>query len=183
MRIISSRISDGCVVSLQITGFSLTHHSKCSFNIVYFYAKSLNTALYSVEINLIFHSIVRNKFSNSLIIFKTNFHEELRQGRSFFSISLLKFGYSEKATKFCEISNLLLSVCTVDKSMVEISQNFVAFSEYTNFIKWYINCGVTFCCKLLLFQLPVTVKESFYFLLTSEPNPIIWLFQWMLKKV
>ena len=37
------------------------------------------------------------------------------------------------ATKFCEISTLLLSVCTVDKSKAEISQNFVAFSEYTNF--------------------------------------------------
>ena len=48
--------------------------------------------------------------------------------------TLLKFIYSEKATKFCEISTLLLSVCTVDKSKVEISQNNVAFSEYTNFI-------------------------------------------------
>ena len=47
----------------------------------------------------------------------------------------IKFIYSEKATKFCEISTLLLSVCTVDKSKVEISQNFVAFSEYTNFTK------------------------------------------------
>ena len=38
---------------------------------------------------------------------------------------ILKFIYSEKATKFCEISTLLLSVCTViDKSKVEISQNF-----------------------------------------------------------
>ena len=47
--------------------------------------------------------------------------------------SFIKFIYSEKATKFCKISNLLLSVCTVDKIKVEISQNFVAFSEYTNF--------------------------------------------------
>ena len=46
----------------------------------------------------------------------------------------LKFIYSEKATKFCEISTLLLTVCTVVKSKVEISQNFVAFSEYMNFI-------------------------------------------------
>ena len=45
----------------------------------------------------------------------------------------LKFIYSEKATNFCKISTLLLSVCTQDKSKVEISQNFVAFSEYTNF--------------------------------------------------
>ena len=46
---------------------------------------------------------------------------------------LVKFVYSEKDTKFCEISTLLLFVCTVDKRKVEISQNFVAFSEYMNF--------------------------------------------------
>ena len=52
---------------------------------------------------------------------------------SFFVTVKLKFIYSEKATKFCEISNLLLTVCTVVKSKVEISQNFVAYSEYMNF--------------------------------------------------
>ena len=46
---------------------------------------------------------------------------------------ILKFIYSEKATNFCEISTSLLSVSTVDKSKVEILQNCVAFSEYTNF--------------------------------------------------
>ena len=46
---------------------------------------------------------------------------------------LVKFTYSEKATNFCKISTLLLSVCNVDESKVEILQNFVAFSEYTNF--------------------------------------------------
>ena len=35
---------------------------------------------------------------------------------------MIKFIYSEKVTKFCEISTLLLSVCTADKSKVEISQ-------------------------------------------------------------
>ena len=45
----------------------------------------------------------------------------------------LKFMYSEKATKFCEIFSLLLTVCTVVKSKGKISQNFVAFSEYMNF--------------------------------------------------
>ena len=30
----------------------------------------------------------------------------------------VKFIYSEKATKFCEMSTLLLFVCTVDKSKV-----------------------------------------------------------------
>ena len=41
---------------------------------------------------------------------------------------LVKFIYSEKATQFCEIFNLLWSYVSV-----EISQNFVAFSEYMNF--------------------------------------------------
>ena len=47
--------------------------------------------------------------------------------------SLVKLMYSEKVTKFCEISILLLTDITKDKSKVEISQNFVAFSEYMNF--------------------------------------------------
>ena len=34
---------------------------------------------------------------------------------------------------FCEISTLLLSYVVPVKSKVEISQNFVAFSEYMNF--------------------------------------------------
>ena len=46
---------------------------------------------------------------------------------------LLKFIYSEKATKFCEISTVDLSYVVPVKSTVEISQNFVVFSEYMNF--------------------------------------------------
>ena len=44
----------------------------------------------------------------------------------------LKVIYSEKATKFCEIT-LILSYVVPVKSKVKISQNFVAFSEYMNF--------------------------------------------------
>ena len=47
----------------------------------------------------------------------------------------VKFVYSKKATKFCKIVTLLLSTEHTDKSKVKISQNFVAFSEYMNFIK------------------------------------------------
>ena len=43
------------------------------------------------------------------------------------------FIYSEKATKFCEISIVDLSYVVTVKSTVEISQNFVALSEYMNF--------------------------------------------------
>ena len=41
--------------------------------------------------------------------------------------------YSEKATKFFEISTLLLCYVVPIKSKLEISQNFVSFSEYVNF--------------------------------------------------
>ena len=47
---------------------------------------------------------------------------------------MVKFIYSEKATNFCEISTVDLSYVVTVKSTVEISQNFVAFSEYMNFI-------------------------------------------------
>ena len=49
---------------------------------------------------------------------------------------MVKFVYSEKATKFGKIFTLLLTVCTVCtvvKSKGKILQNFVAFSEYMNF--------------------------------------------------
>ena len=48
-------------------------------------------------------------------------------------LSYLACIYSEKATKFSEMSTLLLSYVVPVKSKVEISQNFVALSEYMNF--------------------------------------------------
>ena len=74
---------------------------------------------------------------------------------------LVKFIYSEKATKFlpylhCTVD---LTVTTYDKSTVEISQNFGAFSEYMNIKKnsntckfhiWmvYFPHGHVFSCDL-----------------------------------
>ena len=47
---------------------------------------------------------------------------------------VIKFIYSEKATKSCEIFPILLTVCMTDvKSKGKISKNFAAFSEYMNF--------------------------------------------------
>ena len=61
----------------------------------------------------------------------------------------LKFIYSEKATKFCKISTLLLSYVVPVKSKVEISQNFVAFSEYMNFnqkrTSWSFRNSTLYC--------------------------------------
>ena len=48
---------------------------------------------------------------------------------------IVKFLYSEKATKFCKISTLDLSYVVPVKSTVGISQTFVTFSEYMNFNK------------------------------------------------
>ena len=48
-------------------------------------------------------------------------------------MSMIKFIYSQKATKFCKISTILLSYVVPVKSKVEIAQNFEAFSEYKNF--------------------------------------------------
>ena len=48
-------------------------------------------------------------------------------------VFVIKFIYSEKATKIFEIFPLLLTVCTVDKSKGKISQHFVAFSEYIGY--------------------------------------------------
>ena len=45
----------------------------------------------------------------------------------------VKFIYSEKAKKFCEISTVDESYVVTVKSTVEISHDFVAFSEYMNF--------------------------------------------------
>ena len=46
---------------------------------------------------------------------------------------ILKLIYSEKATKFREISTVDLSYVVTVKSTVELSQNLLAFSEYMNF--------------------------------------------------
>ena len=51
---------------------------------------------------------------------------------------VVKFICSEKATNFCEISTLDLPYVVTFKSRVEISQNFVAFSEYMNFMYKFV---------------------------------------------
>ena len=45
----------------------------------------------------------------------------------------VNFIFSEKATNFCKTSTIDLSYVVTVKSMVEISQNVLAFSEYMNF--------------------------------------------------
>ena len=54
---------------------------------------------------------------------------------TFLKARSIKFIYSEKATKFCEILPLLLTTVHTVKSKGKISQNFMAFSEYMNFTR------------------------------------------------
>ena len=54
-------------------------------------------------------------------------------------LSKLKFTYSEKTTNFAKSPPNVLCLRNVEKSKVEISQNFVAFSEYTNFMSYQIS--------------------------------------------
>ena len=68
---------------------------------------------------------------------------------------VIKFIYSEKATKFCEIFTLILSYVVPVKSKVKISQNFVAFSEYMNFNNvFYLSIECRFCLLLQLTKGP-----------------------------
>ena len=72
-----------------------------------------------------------------------------------FHDTLLKFIYSEKATKFCEIFILLLTVCTVVKSKVKISQNI--WSLMLSSLCWptgyYSRIHVSWVSKLLRLEL------------------------------
>ena len=67
----------------------------------------------------------------------------------------VKFIFSEKATKFYEISTLLLSYVVPFKSKVDISQNFVAFSEYMNF-------NILYSCLLCILVLSSLIQGPLY---------------------
>ena len=78
-------------------------------------------------------------------------------------MEVVKFISSEKATKVFEIFTLLLSYVVPVKSKVKISQNFKAFSEYTNFTrmgfgsKLYLTFSVIHLKKIDLFLLKVSL--------------------------
>ena len=57
----------------------------------------------------------------------------IEKGRNFLFSNYYSLVFTQKATKFCEISYVVLTGTTQDKSTIEILQNFVAFSEYMNF--------------------------------------------------
>ena len=101
-----------------------------------------SSSIYVCFLHLHFHETF-HKFLNKVFKMKSHlllFHSYFYvMDDDTWKVFLLKFVYSEKATEFCEISTLLLSTVHTDKSKVEILQNFVAFSEYMNFILPFLN--------------------------------------------
>ena len=97
--------------------------SKMNFKMIKIESSMFSMICYKT---LIFFSM-ESVFSNSLPSLFTAIFGWLESGNI-----QLKFIYSEKATNFCKISTKDLSYVVMVKSTVEISQNFVAFSEYMN---------------------------------------------------
>ena len=85
------------------------------------------------------------------------------------ALGRVKFIYSEKVAKFCEIFTLLLTGTAQDKSKVEILQDFVALSEYMNFTR-YLHFFIL--CRLYLHSLwsldfcavHMSVENQFHFI-------------------
>ena len=68
----------------------------------------------------------KGRKANGNVSSSTRMHSKIgKRGRK--GKLILKFIYSEKATKFCEIFTKDLSYAVTVKSTVEISQNFVGF--------------------------------------------------------
>ena len=86
---------------------------------------------------------------------------------------LLKFIYSERVTKFCEIFPLLLTVCTVVRSKRKISQNFVAFSEYMHFKNLLIFSTLVCYCHKYTFTMDIFHPIHNFTLLTLVVTQII----------
>ena len=89
---------------------------------------------------------------------------------SFLRKEIIKFIYSEKATKFCEIStNYILALhITYYKYLVEISQNFVAFSEYMNFTK-KSHCAIIYWAAAAVSGAEPEIYWMAYKYITGEP--------------
>ena len=79
-------------------------------------------------LTFIFYKVYKNSISLT-----RNFIKKVSNKQTNRLARLLKFIYSEKATKFFKISAVDLSYVVPVNSTVEILQNFVAFSEYMNF--------------------------------------------------
>ena len=102
----------------------------CTYSFYYNCPQSISIAML-----LFFTIIITRKWSEKLVSKKIIFmHQPIYRVRHTNYLYNVKCIYSEKATYFCEIlTGYLFYVVTV-KFTVEISQHFVAFSKYMNFM-------------------------------------------------
>ena len=128
-------------------------------------------------------STVTFSFTTSALLRpRTPLHYSVQWGQNIlkFSNSNLKFIYSEKATKFCEIFTLLLTGKTKDKRKVKISQNYLAFSEHMKFKRFRSSAYTIFwaCGKK-----PINFKNASFstviFSFTTSANSycLFWKFE------
>ena len=99
-----------------------------SKGILYLYVRYAPSSIYSCFIKLLGFFYTQDSNCDWLSIYFTFLFLFWSK-----NLYLLKFIYSEKATKFCEISTVDLSYVLSVKSAVEILQNFASFSGYLNF--------------------------------------------------
>ena len=110
--------------------------------------------------------ILENKENSSIFWLKATFKRKIKYQKGKKPTTLehtlkleiyftLKFMYSEKATKFFEISTNYLSYVLPVKWLVEILQNFVAFSEYMNLKKTILRPCILFCLTFVSWISPV----------------------------
>ena len=109
------------------TSSEVYNHIKTAVDTNNYYVH-INMDIYRVMIWLCFRLMMFwiNWVKVTLLNYYTSLVEKVR-------ILLVRFIYSEKDTNFYKISTVDLSNVVTVKSTVEISQNFVAFSEYMNF--------------------------------------------------
>ena len=97
-------------------------------------------------------------------------------------ISLLKFIYVEKTTKFCKISIVNLSYVVPVKFTVVILQNFVAFSEYMNFKGGFYSEGtdafvISLNRRTLLFSWAWILKFLKAQIMSHKDLKLLWRFK------
>ena len=85
----------------------------------------------------------------------------------------VKFVYSEKDTKFCEIFTLLLSYVVPVKSKVKILKNFVAFSEYMNFTRVLYVPLLPVSLKIKRFIMQYLGMRHIFYALSQSWGPLI----------
>ena len=101
---------------------------------------------------------------NDFFILQPDFNVEI-------SPKNVQFIYSEKITKFCEISTLLLTGTTKDKSKMEILQNFAAKTEHFSVFSWTISKIFSRLIQIFL-CFPVSTLFSSILKTPTRPPPL-----------